>query len=177
MSNHITIQMCHNNPPTSLVSEIGDYTVWCLQLWDHYRASVAIAEGCFDGDWDKAEPAVERAYNRIVDGEMKSHEPLTLSEGRDYNLDIFILRAPTTELKAFAQHWANTAIEYLPNVGGDDTHYDYYPDFISGLHQLCSQLNYPEPYNHFHDALWATGSPYLDDPEAPDMFSAKLTVG
>jgi hypothetical protein len=171
---HITIQMCHNLPPTSLVSEMGDNSVWCLQLWDHYHASIAIAEACFDGNWEKAEPAIERAYNRIVDGEMKSDDPLTLSEGRDYNLDIFILHSSDEELRAFADKWADIAIKDLPNVGGDDTHYDYYPDYISGLHQLCSQIQYPDPYNRFHDALWATGSPYLDDPETPDMFAGRL---
>jgi hypothetical protein len=174
MSNHVTIQMCHNNPPTAITSEIGDHAVWCLQLWDHWNASVAISHACFDGDFDKAEKAIEKAYNSILDGYEKSTDPLTLSEGRQYYLDVFILRSDTDTMKALANKWADYAIQELPGVGGDDSHYDYFPDFVSGLHQLCSQIQFPDPYNRFHDALNLIPSGYTDDPETPDLFPGRL---
>jgi hypothetical protein len=174
MSNHVSIQMCHNNPPTAITSEIGDHAVWCLQLWDNWNASVAIAEGCFKGNHNKAEKAVIRAYDRILNGYEKSTDLLTLSEGRQHDLDIFILRADDDAMKALANKWADDAIKELPDVGGDDSHYDYFPDFVNGLHQLCSQIQFPDPYNRFHDALYSTPSGYTDDPETPDLFPGRL---
>ena len=170
-SNHITIQMCHNAPPTARMSEIGDHSVWTLHLWDYHNASQAISYAFLDegSDFtratDKATNAlVDKAYKGIIESYRKSTDPLILSEGEDSGLDVFILRADTDNLRMLADRWADDAIKDLPNVGGDDTYFDYYPDYLSGLHQLCSQLGYPEPYNRFHDALVADDK-YPNDPE------------
>lgn len=177
---HITIQMYHNNPPVREIGETNNDPVWCRQAWDEFRASEVLSHACFDApvrygteDSDKLDSLIAKAFKGIIEADKHSadvnnHQPMHLTHGEDSGYDIYVLMGTEEQLKALADNWAEAIITDAPSVGGDDSYFDYFPDYVDGLRQLCSQSGYHAPYNRAIEALVAETSAYHNDPEAAD---------
>jgi hypothetical protein len=168
MSNGVVIQMYHNNPPVPEASETGDRgSVWMRVVWDHNCESAAeYAAGQKNKEDD--ESGVGRAYRIMVTDwlyrEMNSYQ---LPMGKETGASVFHLTGQEPTLRNLARTWSNELLaeaESEHGIGGDDSYFDYFPDYVEGLHQLCSQVDgAKEIYNHAHQQLTKAGAPY--DPE------------
>jgi hypothetical protein len=173
MDKPVVIQMYHNNPPTRPISESGEKgTVWCSELWDHEAEEAARWAAGWDGSigpkmLDEAQPVVDAVYQRMVVDDLK-REGLDVLEmfpyGNDTGAAVFVLRGNRDTLVALAEQWSTELVaEMNGGIGGDDSYFDYFPDYCDGLHQLCKQINYPDAWNTAKELLEAPGAPYDPD--------------
>jgi hypothetical protein len=163
----VTIQMYHNHPPTWGDTEQGqdrNYSLWFMTAWDSFMVAEALtAVGLCDEHHQPDEEAMRKAWEART-GRSSGHAP---PREEDTGLDVYWLMGSEVELKRFANHWASQAINDCQYVGGDDTYYDYYPDYLAGLWQLCHALDFPQPYKDAAANAWSTR--YEGDPEAQDL--------
>jgi hypothetical protein len=166
--NRVYIQMYHNNPPTRTISETGSKDIWCRTMWD-YNCQQA-AEIAAPGD----EARVQEAFRQLVLADLP--EGFKLPFGDDTGCNVFHLLGSDQEFASLVDTWAKEIQGDVANVGGDDSHYDYFPDYVAGLHQLCQQLGTDEAkiaYNETLDVV-QNSEAYRDDPETEDLFDGRL---
>lgn len=165
--NKVVIQMYHNHPPTPEISEIGNPKgqPWMRVAWDSNSEEAAqLGSGLEVGD--DTGPGVARAYHHMVmkwlEKDFPGHD---LPYGMEPGAALFHLLGNDEQMISLANRWAAIAIEDSVSVSGDDTYYDYYPDFLMGLRQLCEQIQYHMPYNEVRKHVTEAGAPYEDDTE------------
>jgi hypothetical protein len=163
----ITVQMYHNHPPCGHTSEQGHdpaFSLWMHHGWNPFMVTEAfVASGLVTYDSPALSQAIDKAY-KAATASTTGHQP---PREDDNNMDVFWLMGSVVELKRFANHWSKLAIDDAAYIGGDDSYYDYYPDFLAGLWQLCRALDYPDPYKDAAANAWATR--YDGDDEAQDL--------
>jgi hypothetical protein len=158
--NKVVIQMYHNTPPTRPISEVAQGSPWMRVVWDSNAEEAAQIAG--------SDPGVARAYHHMViqwlEGDFPSHD---LPYGMEPGAAIFHLLGRDEQMKELADLWRGMIEMEAENgqVTGDDTYFDYFPDFMNGLRQLCEQIDYPAAYNSAQRFVTAKGAPY--DPEHP----------
>lgn len=166
--NKVVLQMYHNHPPNLHISEAGEQgVVWMRTAWDNNceEAACLAVGGSIDAysEKDKAfvEEGVARAYKGMVIKWLEHELPgFNLPFGMEPGAAVFHLLGNDEKMKKLADHWAEMAIGDGGNVGGDDSYFDYYPDYLEGLHQLCQQIDYPDAYNRVHREMTKPGAPY-----------------
>lgn len=160
----VTIAMYHNSPPALPTSEQGGEPnqPWCHLGW-HSETALACLGGAFD------EAPMWEVYER----HLANATPHALPHDSDPGMDVWWIMGKPEQLRALADHWADIAVADAETVGGDDTYYDYYPDYLNGLWQLCVAINYPDPINRAKGA--AFNGPYAGDPEAVDLMPPMFT--
>jgi hypothetical protein len=165
--NRIVIQMYHNHPPTPAISEQGNPKTqpWMRVVWDGNCEEAAQLASGLDSSSENG-PGVTRAYNQMViqwlEKDFPGHE---LPFGKEHGAAVFHLLGTMDQMTSLANRWAAIAIEDAMYVSGDDSYYDYYPDYLNGLHQLCEQIGWHRPYNEVRKHVKAEGAPYEDDEE------------
>jgi hypothetical protein len=163
----VTIQMYHNHPPLWGDTEQGqdhNFSLWFHTAWDSFMVAEALcANDLTDGHGQPDDEAMRKAWDQAV-GPMTGHAP---PQEVETGLDVFWLMGSEVEMKRLANHWADSAIQDCQYVGGDDSYYDYYPDYLAGLWQLCRALDYPDPYLAAASNAWSTR--YEGDEEAKSL--------
>jgi hypothetical protein len=81
----------------------------------------------------------------------------------DAMMDVYRITGEDAQLVAFAESWAQEAIYECDGVSGDDSYYDYYPDYLHGLAQLCDQIGHLDPIQKA--VAYAKETRYADDEE------------
>lgn len=167
------IQMYHNNPPTRYVSETGNVDLWCTELWGYQIEEAVLIAG---GD-----EAVEQTFASMIDASLKevqaAHPGYELPLGVTLGAAVYLLRGDRAQFRALAGKWATELIETMKSehgISGDDSYFDYFPDYCEGLYQLCQQIDYPEPWNESKQTLEAPGAPYAPGDPPEDLLPGRL---
>jgi hypothetical protein len=172
----VTVQMYHNWPPQPHIGETGPgRNVWMMQAWNtHMVASAFEASGC--GAVHPGDHAVDpqdtvpyvKAYHAATASNTGHAPPMEDTP----DMDVFWLMGSEKDLRELADWWSAVAIADAATVSGDDSYFDYYPDYLSGLHQLCVALDYPDAINKAVNA--ALEGSYANDEEAADLLPSLL---
>jgi len=164
---HVTIQMHHNQPPMYGGGEMGHddrFSLWFYPAWDSFMVAEALtAVGLKDEHGGPDEDAMMTAFHARTD-KSSGHAP---PREDDPAADVFWIMGSEVEMKRLANYWGGIAIADVDHVGGDDSYYDYYPDYLDGLWQLCRALDFPDPYMAAASHAWSTR--YEGDPEADSL--------
>jgi hypothetical protein len=164
------LQMHHNVPPARMIGESGTQEIWCRTMWD-YNTSRA-AEIVSNGN----EEAVLKAYRQMVSQDLP--KGFGLPFGEDVMASVFHLLGRDEQFAGLVDTWAKEIqAEARQGVGGDDSHFDYFPDYVEGLHQLCSQIGSTEAKIAYNETLQVVlrSESYRDETE--DLFDGLFELG
>ena len=78
-------------------------------------------------------------------------------------IDIYEIIGSIDNLKSFANVFANDVILQSNSVGGDNSYYDYFPNYCKMFYAVCHELNLKQLYIDTYNALHTDNSPYADD--------------
>lgn len=169
----VSIQMYHNDPPIPRTYECSRYNVWMHVAWRSHEAyeilEIALP-GLNDDEVDELHRRVfQERVKDLCEGESEFPRPTYEDDEVGFDMDWFVLMGTRQELMAAVLGWAADAQGFARrgNVSGDDTYYDYFPDYIDGLRQLCVSIDHPDPHDNLVRWLTTEG-PYKDangDPE------------
>ena len=138
----VLICMMHNDPPLQAPSSCGESDlVQMLQDWDEFVYSELVT-AAFP---DLAPSEVEKALDRAWDVQCKSWDmhdgAIRPSESWAREASVFYLMGTKGQFILLARRWADSIKwEFERLGGGDDSTYDYFPDYIDGFHQLCQAI-------------------------------------
>jgi hypothetical protein len=156
--NKVVIQMYHNHPPVAAISEVGDkQIVWMRVAWDNNCEEAAQIAG--------SDLGVAEAYEKMVTQWLKAEfDGYVLPLGPEAGASVFHLLGTDTDMQKLADNWRAGIEQWAESgyVSGDDTYFDYFPDYVHGLEQLCKQINYPEAFNQAHRFITQPGAPYAE---------------
>lgn len=157
----VLISMHHNNPPCRFVSEMGEKDiVWCLWVWDGTFACDVLAQQVPTNV--ELSEALDRIYYKYV-----THTPsktattlLPYDHGEVF-ANVFRIMGTMDALTTLARIWAKEIIS--SPISGDDTYYDYLPDYTCGLWQLCKAIDGKYIYDEV--ITYLKNGPYKGDVE------------
>ncbi|KKK62814.1 hypothetical protein LCGC14_3000580 [marine sediment metagenome] len=138
----VLISMMHNDPPLQVPSNCGKGDlVWMRQDWDEFAYSQLITAAFPDLTSPEVEKALDRAWNVQCEYWDRHDDAIRPSESWAREADVFYLSGTSDEFLAFARRWADSIKWEFDNLGGDDSTYDYFPDYVDGFRQLCQALD------------------------------------
>lgn len=177
----VVIQMYHDSPPKH--KDVWMRAAWNYDIRSSAELSAAIALGLENPqsmttqEDARVVAAVEKTFELMVLKDIRRHhkpDDYELLEGNDLGYGVYVLTGKAEAFVALADHWSRECIKDNGNIGGDDSYFDYFPDFCEGLWQLCKQINYPDAWNKAKAELEKEGGSYdqkreyPDDPSLPD---------
>jgi hypothetical protein len=92
---------------------------------------------------------------------------MVLDKDDEAGEDRYQVRGTREDLQHMAILWMYYAIDGIKTIGADDGYYDYYPDYLRGLKQLCEAIDDPAPYKTARRQAFKER--YDGDPEAVDL--------
>ena len=100
--------------------------------------------------------------NALPDPSPYSHLSLSVD---DCVADAYVWRIGGTKrnLENWAKQFANDVIEHMKTVGGDDSYYDYFPNYVDMFYAVCRELDLKKLYCETIDIVLS--GRYVDDDE------------
>lgn len=156
--NKVVIQMYHNHPPISTISEVGQKQIaWMRVVWDTGCEEAANIAGSDQG----VAEAYQRMVMKFMDFEFDGYK---LPFGPEAGAAVFHILGSDVQMTQLAVIWRAEIERWAESgyVSGDDTYFDYFPDFVEGLRQLCEQTGLPHVYNEARQFITKDGAPYAN---------------
>ena len=139
--------MYHNDPPLRFPSECGDADVaWMRQEWDEYEYSELIRKA-FPKLTDKQiTNALSRAWQAQCDSWDRHDDGIRPTQDWAGEASVFLFMGNEFQLNDLAKRWAASITSEFASLGGDDSTYDYFPDYVDGFQQLCQAIGAGDLY-------------------------------
>ena len=145
----ITLQLYHNQPPGMYGGENAYHlptsdnnmvkNIHASQAWDSFETEGLIGA------------AMKPFSNRQIANGMKRAYEVALNLNwyerpveDDLDINVYHLSGSKENFVKYAQVWADALVKEAPLVGGDDSYFDYFPDEVGGLLQLCKAIKAEE---------------------------------
>lgn len=119
-----------------------NHNVWYRELDFEIFSDGFEASSSLHGDGPVDEQALRDAWKGYTTRWLKEYETHFVTDVAIAS-NIFILRASEMQLIRTAIAFKDILIDTLDGLGGDDSVFDYYPDAVEVLYQLCKVL--PDP--------------------------------
>ena len=146
-STRVLITMCHNDPPLRFPSECGAADVaWMRQDWDAYEYRELIQHAFPKLTEKQVGNALSRAWQAQCDYWDRYDDGIRPTQDWATQANVFFLMGNTFQLNDLAKRWASSIADEFANLGGDDSTYDYFPDYVDGFQQLCQAIDAGELY-------------------------------
>lgn len=172
----ILIGMYHNAPPLPMGGDahsgkLEDMPkVWCNLIWDTFMITEALEEAL----GKKADKAIDKHFASILAGQhypKDNADPVSWGDVcRDH--DVYRLMGTVGEMTKLARRWALDIKHSAEDVGGDDSYFDYFPDYVGGFLSLCKALDNAGEghakhiYEDVYEYLRVTNGPYRSEDDA-----------
>lgn len=129
-------------------------------VWDGFDAQEIIAAALFDGerkyDNEELNKLVEKAFRKIVfDPDRYEGEPYMINDENDISDEVFgHIRCITIwgnnqeeTLNKYLDLYESEVRQAIENASGDDSFFDYMPNFVDTFRQICELFGYKDRYN------------------------------
>ena len=145
---NVVITMYHNAPPVvEASSECSDGDiVWMRQDWDEFKFSQLISHAFPKLTEKQIANALSRAWQTQCADWDRHDGGIRPTQDWASEANVFTLMGNTSQFHELAKRWASSIADEFANLGGDDSTYDYFPDYVDGFQQLCQAIDAGELY-------------------------------
>lgn len=154
---NIGVVTYHNNLNAMLPSEIR-----ATLMWQHYPTGVAFQDalGRSGVSNEFVTKIISEAWADATDG----YEGVVFRENAaELGMDAYVVSGPPDTVKKYVLQALDAVVEDAAAVGGDDSYFDYYPDAVYVMLQLCIALGLKDEFAVAREAIILRR--YEDDPD------------
>ena len=156
----ITLQLYHNEPPGMYGGENWQHlptsendvvrNIRVRQVWDSFETEELIGAAMKPFSNRQIANGMKRAYESALD--LNWYERPVED---NIDISVFHLSGSKEDFVKYTQAWADALVNEAPQVGGDDSYFDYFPDEVGGLLQLCKAIKAEELYRQAYAKILA----------------------